>query len=246
MAPVALATFALPSVLVNWANVGESAAGGTGWLMLLVLLAVLVGQMTIILLANGWRGSIGEALGTAARRLPVLVAALLIVFLPVLLISAVALGAALVSAGITDPATVSPASLTKAPGVSWIVFALALSAVFLGVRMFQASAIAASEPGGPIALIKRSWTLTKGNFWRLLALFLLLMLIGLILNVAVTTVIGSVATLAAGEPRPFNTPALLVALATGLVGAIVSTVSATMVGRIYAQLTAPEAGVPAS
>ncbi len=240
VAPVALATFALPSILAKWAYPGGTTGGGAGWLMLIVLLAVLVGQMTVILLVNGWRGSIGEALAKAARRLPVLVGALIIVFLPIVLIATIALGSALVSAGISDPAAVTPAAVAKIQGVAWIVVALAVAFIFLGVRMFPVSAIAANESVGPIGLIKRSWILTRGVFFRILALVVLLGLVGLILDSAVTMVIGSVATLAAGEPKAFNTSALLVALASGLVGAVVSTVSAAMAGRVYAQL----AGTP--
>lgn len=246
LAPVALATFALPAILAGWASPGGNTANGSGLLTVAVLLAMLVGQMTIILLVNGWRGSIGEAMGTAIRRLPVLVGSLVIVFLPLMLIGGMALGAVLIGSGISDPAAIGPQALAKIPGVAWIVLLLVLGAVFLGVRMFQASAVAVSEKLGPVALIRRSWSLTRGSFWRLLALFLLLTLIGLVVNLVITMVVGSVATLAAGEPRPFNTPALLIALATGLAGAVVSTISAMMVGRVYAQLVAPQATVPNS
>lgn len=246
VAPVALATFALPAVLDAWAYPAGTARGGAGWLMIIVLLAVLLGQMTVVLLVNGWRGSIGEAMGKAARRVPVLVAAMILIFLPIAVIATVALGSALVGAGLTDPAAVTPAALMKVPGLKWVIVLLVLLFVFLGARLFVASATAVSEPVGPIALIRRSWTLTSGSFWRLLALFLLLMLVGLVLNAAVTTVVGSIATLVAGEARPFNTSALIVALVSGLVGALVSTVSSAMAGRVYAQLAAPEASVPAS
>jgi hypothetical protein len=70
---------------------------------------------------------------------------------------------------------------------------------------------------------------------------LLLVFVAVILDAAVTAVIGSVAALAFGEARAFNLSALLVALASGLVGAAVSTVSATMVGRDYAQLAGNKA-----
>lgn len=246
VAPVALATFALPSILTNWANPGGAGGGGAGLLMLVVLLAVLVGQMTIVLLVNGWRGSIGQAMGTAVRRLPIVVGALLIVFLPIVLIAAIALGSVLVGAGMTDPASITPAALMKLPALSWIVVIFALVFIFLGVRLFLVSAIAASETVGPIALLKRSWRLTSGSFWRLVALFLLLLLVGLVLNAVVTIVVGSVATLAVGEPKAFNSAALIVALAVGLVGAMVSTVSAAMAGRVYAQLAGPEATVPST
>ncbi len=246
VAPVALALFTLPTVLAEWAYPGGNAAGGAGWLMIPVLLAVLAGQMTIVLLVNGWRGSIGEALGTAARRLPVLVAALFIVFLPIVIVATLVIGATLVGAGVTDPAAVTPAALAKLPGFLWLMLVLIILFLILGVRLFPVSAIAASERAGPFALIKRSWQLTRGVFWRLLALVVLLGVVGLILSSAVTMVVGSVATLAAGEPKAFNTSALIVALASGLIGAIVSTVSAAMAGRVYAQLAAPEPSVPSS
>ena len=215
-------------------------------MLVIVLLAALVGQMTIVLLVNGWRGSIGEAMTKAARRLPTLLGALLIAFLPVMLIAIVGFGAALTSAGITDPAALTPQTIAKLPKIGWLLLFVFLFLIFVGVRLFPISAIAASEPIGPINLLKRSWALTKGVFWRLLVLALLLGILAVVLDLAVTAVVGSIAALAAGEPQPFNLSALLVALVSGLVGAIVSTVSAAMVGRVYAQLTAPEASVPNS
>ena len=84
VAPVALATFALPAILAGWAYPGEATGGGAGWLLIVVMFAALIGQMTIVLLVNGWRGKIGEAMGKAARRLPTLLGALIIAFLPVM------------------------------------------------------------------------------------------------------------------------------------------------------------------
>ena len=244
VAPVALATFALPSVLASWAYPGGSTGGGAGLLMLLVLLAAIVGQMTIVLLVNGWRGSVGEALTKAARRSPIPIAALVIIILPLMLIAIVGFGTSMASAGITDPAALTPEAIAKLPKVGWLLLFFIVALIVILVRFFPISAIAASEPIGVIKLIKRSWNLTKGSFWRLLALVLLLGIIALVLGWAVTGVVGSIAALAAGEPRAFNLSALIVALASGLVGAVVSTVSAAMVGRVYAQLAAPDASVP--
>ena len=243
VAPVALATFALPAILAGWAYPGRATGGGAGWLLVLVLLAAMVGQMTIVLLVNGWRGSIGEAMTKAARRLPTLLGALIIAFLPVMLVAVVGFGASLTSAGITDPAALTPEVIAKLPNIGWLLLFLALFLIVVGVRLFPISAIAASEPIGPIKLLKRSWALTKGVFWRLLVLALLLGIVAVVLDLAVTAVVGSIAALAAGEARAFNLSALIVALAGGLVGAIVSTVSAAMVGRVYAQLSV-EPSVP--
>lgn len=243
VAPVALATFALPAILAEWAYPGGSAGGGANVLFIFLLLAVLVGQMTIVLLVNGWRGSIGEAMTKAVRRLPSLIGGLAVVFLPLMLIAIVAFGASLASAGITDPAALTPQTIAKLPRIGWLLLFVLLFLIVVGVRLFPISAIAASEPVGPIKLLRRCWTLTKGVFGRLLVLVLLLGIVAVVLDSAVTMVVGSIATLAAGELRAFNLSALIVALAGGLVGAIVSTVSAAMVGRVYAQL-ATQPSVP--
>ena len=245
VAPVALATFALPSVLADWAYPGGSSGGGAMLLLIAVLLVVLVGQMTIVLLATGWRGSIGEAMARAARKLPALIGAMLIVFLPVMLVTIVGFGASLVSAGITDPAALTPEAIARLPNILWLLLFLSLFFIIAGVRLFPISAIAVSEPIGSVGLLRRSWNLTKGVFWRLLVLVLLLGIAAVVLDSAVTLVVGSIATLTAGEPRAFNLSALLVALASGLVGAMVSAVSAAMVGRVYAQL-ATQPSVPKS
>ena len=237
VAPVALAMFALPSVLSDWAYPGGKSGTAAMLLMIVVLLAALVGQMTIVLLATGWRGSIGEAMTKAARRVPALIGALLIAFLPVLLVAVVGFGASLGSAGITDPAALTPEAIARLPNILWLLLFLTLFFIIAGVRLFPISAVAASEAVGPVGLLKRSWRLTQGVFWRLLVLVLLLGCVALVLDLAITMVVGSLATIAAGVPRAFNLSALIVALAGGLVGALVSAVSAVMVGRVYAQLS---------
>jgi len=237
--PVALATFALPSVLAGWAypQGNPGSGGGSGLLLLLaVLVAVIVGQMTIALMATGWSGRIGDAMSKVARRLPTLLLALLMVFLPISLVAVVVLGGALSGAGLTDPTAMTAEALAKVPSVGWIILVLMLVFIFASARLFPISAIAATEPVGPIQLLKRSWVLTRGNFGRLLALMLLLLLVAVILDLAVSLTIGSVAALALGEAKAFNLSALVVALASGLVGAAVSSVSASMVGRVYVQL----------
>ena len=241
VAPVALAAFALPAIIAGWAYPGEAGGGGAGWLLVLVLLAAMIGQMTIVLLVNGWRGSIGEAIIKAVRRLPALLGALMIAFLPVMLVAVVLFGASLTNAGITDPTALTPEMIAKLPNIGWLLLFVLLFLIIVGVRLFPISAIAASEPAGSINLLKRSWTLTKGVFWRLFVLALLLGILAVVLDLAVTAVVGSIAALAAGEPKAFNLSALLVALPAGLVGAMVSSVSATMIGRVYAQLVVKKA-----
>ncbi|MEO6580377.1 MAG: hypothetical protein ABIN83_04420 [Sphingomicrobium sp.] len=241
VAPVALALFALPSTLVNWAFPGEGATGGNGLggvlLMLLVLLVVMVGQMTIVLLSIGWNGKLADALRQAVRRIGALLAASLIVFLPLAVAAVLALGFILATNGLTDPAQLTPETLAQMPAVRWVLVLLVVVLIVIGTRVFPLSAVAASEPGGPFSLLKRTFALTKGNFWRLLALLLLIGTAGAIADRAVTSVVGSISVLAVGEIRALSLSALLVALASGVVGALVSSVSAAMIGRVYVQLS---------
>ena len=244
VAPVALALFALPSALLNWAYPAgkqASASGGAMLGLLLVFVAAMIGQMTIVQLSIGWHGSIGEAIGKVSKRVPSLIGAAVLVFAPLLLVFSIAIAAVLVAAGITDPATATPEAMMKLPSVSWLVMLFVLLILFVGVRMFPMSAIAANEQAGPIGLLKRSWALTRGQVGRILVLVLLLLLVVLVLNGAVTAVVGSVARLMLGEPLPFNLAALVIALAGGIVTALVSSVSAAMVGRAYVQLSGDSA-----
>ncbi len=239
VAPVALAMFALPSILLNWAypaGAAGAAGGGAMLALFVILVAVMIGQMTVILLAIGWHGSIGEAIRKVAKRVPSLLGAALIVFAPILMLFMIGFAAALIAAGIKDPTGLTPQALARIPNIGWMSLLLMLVVLFVGVRLFPLSAVAAAEPVGPIGLLKRSWALTKRHFGRLLALLLLLAMAALILNAAVAAVVGSVTSLALGEARPFNLAALSVALAGGIVSALVSSVSAAMVGRVYVQL----------
>lgn len=244
VAPVALALFAFPSTLFNWAYPPGSTTNGSGTAMLVlfvILLALMIGQMTIILLAIGWHGSIGEAIGKVARRVPSLLGASLIVFGPLLVLFSVGLAALLVAAGIDNPAAVTPEQIVKVPGVLWLTVLVFLMVCFLSVRLFPMSAVAANEQIGPIGLLKRSWSLSSGRFGRLLMALALLVVAALALSAAVSTVVGSLVALLIGEPRPFNLSALIIALAGGIVAALLSSVGAAMIGRIYVQLSAPPA-----
>lgn len=242
--PVALATLTVPAAIQGWVN--PALPGQSGAFPLLGLVALLVtvaGQMAIARLAIGWSGSVGEAIGLAFRRLPTLIASALIVYLPMVLVLVVVLGTSVGSEDLARLETMTPEEMVKLPGVIWSVLLFALAVLVLAARFLPSLGIAASEAGGPVRLIKRSWAMTRGNFWRLLGLILLLGIASLIFSSAVQAVAGAVIALVVGPVQPLGLSALLLGLANGLVGAVVGSVYATMVGRIYAQL-AVETSVP--
>lgn len=246
--PVALAAFMVPATLFGWYNPSGNpnlATGGLGWpLTLVILILAMSGQMTIAGLAIGWSGSVGSALGHALRRVWGLLATIFLLFAPLTTILVLVIAALVGSTGATDPAQITPETLAAIPGVSFVILLAMLLFLFLAVRLFTLSPVAMVETAHPIRLLRRSWQLSRGHFLRLLGTLLLILLASSVASVAVASVIGSAMTLIAGEPQPYNVSALIVALCDGVVSAAISAVSASLVGRIYVQLSAGGAGVP--
>jgi hypothetical protein len=247
--PVALAAFVIPSTVIQWIEprgaLEPSTDPATSFLLfLLALLITIIGQLTITALAIGWRGSVGEAMALGFRRVWGVVVALLLVFLPFVTAAAVAAGTAMISAGLTDPATLTAEAVAESQEVLTVLFLMSLAVIALWAKLFPMSGVAVSEGAAPFKLLARSWSLSKGHFWRLVATVLLLLIASTVLSAAVTYAGSPMVTLAFGQLEPFSSSALLVALLSGLASAAVSIVGATLVGRIYVQLAAPTATVP--
>lgn len=243
--PVALGLVLLPAVIISM--IEPRAAGGQQppagpWMIgaFAMVIIMLIGELAIVLLINGWRGSVGGAIGKAAHRTPIFILAALCYLVPVLLAFSLILTVAGVGAGPSgqiDWSNFHPSG--------WLLLLAGLVAlVYASVRLLPLLAVAACEDGGPFAALKRSFTLTSGHFWRLLGFLLLLMLAFLIVAAAIGALVGSAVTLVLGEPEPWSLSLLLIALAGGLVQAGFVMVYTAMLARIYAQLAAPIATVP--
>src|SRR5205085_7887092 len=69
--------------------------------------------------------------------------------------------------------------------------------------------VAAAETGNPLRLAKRSWQLSRGNYWRLLG-FVCIIFLGLgVVVLAVQVGVGSVVALVLCPPRPGTLSALV-------------------------------------
>lgn len=248
VAPVALAAFMIPATLFGWYNPSGDpnlAAGGLGWpLTLFILVLAMAGQMTIAGLAVGWSDSVGAALRHAFARVWGLLGTILLLFVPLTIILLLVIAMMVGGAGLTDPSQITPEALAALPQVSFVVLIAMLVFLFVAVRLFPMSAVAMVETANPIRLLSRCWKLTRGHFLRLLGTLLLILIASAVASIAVTAVIGSIMTIIAGEPQPYNLSALIVALFDGLVSAAISAISAALVGRIYVQLSAGAPGVP--
>ena len=240
LAPLVLALLVLPMVVSQLVQPNDPFAAGSEiqpWILiaLVALVLQLIGQMVVSRLAMGWSGSLGQALQLAVRRLPTAIGALLLYFACLTLLLVPMITILLLLGGGGAPSA----------GATRFINSLTLVALLVAVpRVMLVAPFAMAEAIGPWALVKRTWQASRGQFWRLLGFFFLFLIASLILALAVSAVVGTLATLAFGAAEPLSLSRLLMALAGGLVQGIAGTLYAAMIGRIAVQLIgAPSKGI---
>lgn len=252
---VALALIVLPAAVLGAISPGglgtaifaiaESSSMGLLALFLLILLVILTGQLAITRLALGPSVSVGGAISNAARHLLsyVLVALIAGAVLFLILIIAAAIVGATVAPGMSEE------EIAGSPAVIVVVLLLLALYFFLLARFVGlAAAITTAEGLGPIATIRRAWSLTSGHSWRLLG-FLVVFMIGTgIALFAVTSVVASIAQLLLGKIESMSASALVAAIFEAVASGAVTIVFAVMLARIYTQLASniAQASVPSS
>lgn len=243
---VALALIVLPEVVVGIIapETGAKPTGTDQFLRLLAGLIALVGQLSLIRLALGPSTTVGDAIGHGARRFPpafgailLLVLAAAIITLPLALILGPLMGAdiAHMKAQPTGPQAT-------------LVLLLVLFILALSVRFTLLSPVASAEAAGPVAIIKRSWNLTRGHYWRLLGFVVLLLVAALALLITGSVIGGVLARLLSSGIDRFSLGALILALASGIAQGVFSVMASLMLARVYTQLAGREveASVPSS
>ena len=242
--PVAMALVLVPATLLGLAMPGTAEPGAAATsasqmlLTLAVMLVMMVGQMTLVLLVDGWRESLGAAIGAATRRLPVLIAAAFIIALPAGFL-AVALLAML---GLATGGDGQIAWQALSPAGSLALVAILIALLWIGVRLLPLMPVVATERLGPIASLRRAFALTRGHTIRLLGFLLLFLVAFLVVAMASAAVAGVIVKLLFGTIEPWSIGALITALIGGVVQAAVVTIYSAMLARITVQLqAAPEA-----
>ena len=240
LAAVALALLVLPGTLSDLvtpaAPQGEMPEPGAWMIVALVALLIgIVGQLAIVRLATTSGLQVGDSIRHGAMRAPSYVGAVLIWILPFALAFSLLMP-----------------RIAQAPpdGAAALGFLLLLPIViFIFVCLSPLAAVASQEASGPVSLLKRSWQLSRGNWWRLFAFILVCVAALLVLYLSVQAVVGSLVSLFVGRIEPMSLAALLVSLATQLVTAIVTVGFLVMLARIYLQLAGPahaDVSVPSS
>lgn len=247
-ASVALALVALPSIVMGLINPTGVRTGSTPmWINLVALigsLVVLTGQLAMIRLALGPRITVGGAISQGARRMPAYFVAILLIVLG-LLIAAIPFGAVLALAGVPlDRST----DVQISPAIVLAILLYVALALYIAIRLIFAAPACVGEEAGIIGMMRRSWALTAGQWWRLFGFVIAFFVGTLVAVVAITTAAGAVAGLAFGPIEPMSASALLVALVESLVSATVTVIFTVMLARMYAQAAAGEAqaSVPSS
>jgi hypothetical protein len=240
--PIALAMFVLPGTLAAVLNPAmlqgvPPAETGDAVLWIVVLIIGLIGRLAATRLALG-TASVGEAIRQGALRMPSVFAALVLFFLPLMLLMMPILPRLLASPENPD----STAALA--------FLGIALAGLFLGVRLvLLAGQIAMGEGGNPLRLMKRNWQLSGSSWGRLLGFLLLYFIASAVVTQVVQMVVGSIINLVGGEIEPMSVGALVLGLAISAVGAAFAVLFSVMLARIYVQLAGsgePEVSVPAS
>ncbi len=192
--------------------------GQSWWIYLLLGLVQAVGVLGLLaLLTDRSRPTVGEALGFGAKALlPYIIAQLLIglalMLAPILLIF---LGAAV------------------NPGVAVILgFVGLILAIYLWVKFSLLSpVIAIDRIMNPVAALRRSWRLTKGNSLRLFALYFLLIIAVFVLSLVASMVFALFTVL--GETIGL----FAAAIGGGLISMAFTTVMLAVLAAVHRQLS---------
>jgi len=235
--PIAFLLIALPAAALQWAmpvmepgppNLERWLEEVRPFLLFIPPIAMvgMIGSIAITYLAIRPGASVGEGLTVGLRRF-------FFLFLSGLLV-ALAMAAALL------PIILLAASVAGGdPGAGAVrlvplIFLVVTIALF--VRLLLTTPVAAAEPVGPVAILTRSWTLTRGRFWKLLGFVILFGIAAVVALLVVSIFLGIVMTLISGPPLPGSGASFAVMLLSAAFQAVVSTLFAIMMGRIYAQL----------
>lgn len=191
--PVALALFAPAQLLVGQAmpaiaEAGAAAAPAMPAQVLLLapaLLLTLFGHMVLALLATVPGISVGEAFEGAARRFGT---ALLAIFVGMSVAFAAAL-AVMVAATLGVMIFQSGAPSAGLAAQIATLFVIPFAVVW--IRLLMLPAVAACEGQGAAMVLRRAWALSRDNVMRLVAIWLVMILLSTLLAVIDRMVIGS-------------------------------------------------------
>ncbi|WP_026460059.1 glycerophosphoryl diester phosphodiesterase membrane domain-containing protein [Schaalia suimastitidis] len=189
----------LMASLVQGAIVTVTTAFLSGMLAVAVSELVLGRVLTVTQTWERLRPRIGALIGTTLLTALASLAPMVVLVIP---------GIMFYFAGASD---VSVVAVTV--GITFLIFALAIGgSFFISMRLIYTPTITVLEHQGPVNSLKRSWSLTKGAFWKTCGRYILLTLVtGLAAGI-----LGGVIGILTGLLSVFSGPALSIAVSSTL------------------------------
>lgn len=234
--PVALVFLALPAVILQlvapeqmrpMAEMGKGQGAQqlpVSFLlsMLLVVLIGLLGMLAVYALSLRPGISVAEALQLAVRRMPAVMGAMALLLA----------GFALLFFVLSLVGAVFIPAVGTAGAASVVVLMAAPLLLFVTVRLLLLYIVLLNEPIGAVEGIRRGWRLTVGQFWKLFAFVMALVILALIIQLVSRSLFGIAGGLIGGS----GLATLLAGLAVAVVNAVIQVYYLVMTSRIYRQL----------
>jgi uncharacterized membrane protein YjgN (DUF898 family) len=162
-----------------------------------------------------------------------------VILLVALFILAIPFGMLLAAMGVT----VAGAGAPMDGRVALVMLAFLALIIFLGTRLLVSAPVASMEHVGSFTILKRSWQLTSGHFWRLFAFIWLFVIGAVVVILAVGTIVNLIVMQVFGSIDPLSVAALITALVVSLVTAGITAMFVVMVSEIYAELAGRDAAL---
>ena len=197
-------------------------ADNAPWFIVMAIIQT-VGILTLLaLLRDHAKPTVGEALGRGlSGLLPYLASQILVAFAVAIVLS---LAVAIASA----------TGVGALMGVFLLVGLVAMVYIMIKISLVPA-VIAVERQNNPIAILKRSWLLTKGNSGRLALFFGLLILVFGIVALVIGGILGIlVALLGDGTPAQIGQ-----AVVSGLIGTVATAFFVAILASVHRQLAGP-------
>ena len=227
---VALAMFVLPGIVLNVIVTKIRAGDMPGpamWIatvaVVLLLLVSLTGQLSIIRLALGPHVTVRDAIAHGARRLVAYLGAVCLWIAPVLIAYSILYN--LLKSNPEHPSLL----------VAVLLLLVSLTALIIAVRLLLLSAVASAEDENSFVVLRRTWELTRGNWWRLFGFMIIFGIAALALLWATDAVLGLLIRLAFGTVDALSVGGLIVIIISQLISGALSVVLFVMLARLYAQ-----------
>jgi hypothetical protein len=206
--PEAMMTMFTGPVIAGMVGIGLLQAAGT-----IALLAMLTDHA---------RPTLAEALGTGVKALLPYIGTMLLQGLLIALVVALPLGAAIASGSGAATAVVGVAAFVGFVYV-YVKFSLAVPVIAID-RLFN-----------PVAVLRRSWVLTKGNSLRLLGFYMLLFIAVVVISAIAGIVVGLPLALVGGGAATFG---------SALIGALTNTAMVIVFMGVLAAVHQQLSGTP--